>query len=127
MTTVSYFGSRLFSGNRPYGEVVLKGPLGSTPTILALVDTGADYLQLPASSATTVGLSLAGGVSTATLTAGAPMTMTLVTAVSVEVEGIPATVDVLFHPSPGSRALLGRQTLLRAVEAGFNKSEWMWG
>lgn len=126
MTLVSYTASRLFSGNRPYGQVVLRGPTGSTPVILALVDTGADYLQVPASVASAVGLSLATGTSTLIRTAWATATLTLLRGVAVEVEGRPITADVLFHPSGSSRALLGRQALLRAVEAGFNMKEWLW-
>jgi predicted aspartyl protease len=126
MTTVSYTSSRRFSGNRPYGEVILRGPTGSTPKILALVDTGADYLQLPASAASTVGLSLKVGRSTIVRTAWGMASMTLLHGIDVDVEGANVNVDVLFHPSSMSRALLGRQALLRAVEAGFTKHEWLW-
>lgn len=127
MTTVSYTASRPFAGNRPYGQVVLHGPTGiRTPLILALVDTGADYLQLPASAAHAVGLSLGGGSPIRIRTAWATATLVLLAGVAVEVEGRRITADVLFHPSSSSRALLGRQALLRAIEAGFNRKEWLW-
>lgn len=127
MTTVVYTNNRLYTGNRPYGDVVLRGPIAVTTTYKALVDTGADYLQLPAAAAALVGISLKGGTLKAIYTAAGTTThMTLLTGVSVDVEGVGVTVDILFHPSASSRPLLGRQALLRAVQAGFTPTEWLW-
>lgn len=127
MTTVNYTQSSPYLGNRPYGDVVLHGPNGST-TYKALVDTGADYLQLPQAAAALVGLSMANATTKKITTAWghSPKSLQLLSNVSVDVEGVSVNVDVLFHPSPTSRPLLGRQALLRALEAGFNKRQWLW-
>ena len=45
---------------------------------------------------------------------------------SKEVEGIPITVDLLCHPSPASRPLLGRQAIHALINVGFNATSWLW-
>ncbi len=52
--------------------------------------------------------------------------MVLAKGLTVEVEGYLVTVDILFNPLNIGPAVLGRQALLAAVEAGFNASEWLW-
>jgi predicted aspartyl protease len=94
-----------------------------------LVDTGADYLQLPSSAATSVGLGhlLASAVATNVKVAGGGyVIMYLAHGVNVTIEGIPVTVSVLFDSSNSGPVLLGRQALLAAVEAGFNTTEWLY-
>ena len=49
MSTVTYTHNSAYVGNRPYADVVILGRRGSNPAYKALVDTGADYLQLPVS------------------------------------------------------------------------------
>ena len=125
MTTVTYTNSQLYNGNRPYADVELIGPTGRS-TYKSLVDTGADYLQLPSSAASAVGLSLSGGKTITVQGAAGGTTMTLLSGLSITIEGISITADVLFHSSGASKPLLGRQALLAAVEAGFNTKEWLW-
>jgi len=125
MKIVNYSNSRLYSGNRPYADIVLAA--GRRPTYKALVDTGADYLQLPAAAAWLAGISLVGRASHAITTAGGSSPpMTLVPGVSVEVEGFSIIVDVLFSSAGTTGAFLGRQALLAAFDAGFNTTEWLW-
>jgi predicted aspartyl protease len=123
MTTVAYTGNYPYVGNRPYADVVLHGPSGAAPTYKCLVDTGADYLQLPSAAASLAGL--AGGSPLTVSGSTGSTTMTLMKGVTVEIEGKRVAVDVLFDPSGSSRALLGRQALLAAYDAGFNVSEWL--
>jgi len=125
MKTVNYLHSSQFTGKRPYSDVVLYGPTGLTTAYKSLVDTGADYAQFPAAAASLVDLLLS-GPPLPVHTASGIASMTLIKDVSLDVEGISITADVLFHPDPNSRPLLGRQALLRAVEAGFNRKEWLW-
>lgn len=129
MTTINFPNSSKYSGNRPYADVVLQSGSGNNPTHKCLVDTGADYLQLPSSAATSVGLGhlLASAVATnVKIAGGGSVVMQLAHSVSVIIEGYPVTVSVLFDPSNSGPVLLGRQALLAAVEAGFNTKEWLW-
>ncbi len=127
MTTVTYSNQRTFSGNRPYSNITLLG-VGGHPDVnfSALVDTGADYLQLPQSAATKAGINLSSAQPKPVHGATGTAFMLFVSAVRVEVEGKVLVVDVFFDPTNTSSALLGRQCLLAAVEAGFNASEWLW-
>ena len=52
--------------------------------------------------------------------------MTLISGIDVEIEGKTVAADILFDPSGSTSALLGRQALLAALEAGFNTREWLW-
>lgn len=126
MTTVTYLKTYPYSGNKPYADVLLigSGP-ASQRTFKCLVDTGADYLQLPATAAVSAGISLQNGSQQNVRTAAASVTMTLVTGVPIEIEGVPVIVDVLFHPSANSPALLGRTALLAAFDAGFTPTDWL--
>ncbi len=135
MTLVTYTNQRLYSGNRPYSNVTLLGvtpypSYGYTPypnvNFWALVDTGADYLQLPMSAALTAGIDLSRGVPKTVHGATGTAALIFVTGINVEVEGKLVIVDVFFDPTNSSSALLGRQALLAAVEAGFNANEWLW-
>ena len=127
MKTVTYPNSKTYVGvgvrASPRADIVLVGstrfPIGSV-----LVDTGADYLQVPASAATTAGLVL--GAPMHIRTAGGVITMPLVRAANVEIEGILITTDLLCHPSGTSTPLLGRAALLQLVEVGFDRSQWWW-
>lgn len=122
--TVVYTNSVPYTGNRPHADVVLLG--GNNPAYKALVDTGADYLQLPVAAMTNANLSGGAPVSIRTA-AGTYQTMTMVKGVTVTIEGaVTVTVDVVFHSNGNTGAFLGRQALLAAFEAGFNAKEWLW-
>ena len=127
MTTVTYSNARAYSGNRPYSNVTLSGIQGNPDVnFKALVDTGADYLQLPHSAALTAGINLSSAQSQSVRGATGTSSMLFVRGISVEVEGKSVVVDCFFDPTNSSSALLGRQCLLAAVEAGFNTTEWLW-
>ncbi len=127
MTTVNYSNKRSYLGHRPYSNVTLLG-VGGNPDVnfSALVDTGADYLQLPASAANTVGINLSSGVSQNVHGATGTAALIFLTGIDVEIEGKDVVVDAFFDPTNLTIPLLGRQALLAAVEAGFNTSEWLW-
>jgi predicted aspartyl protease len=126
MTTVIYTKNILYSGNRPYADVILVSTPGNTPTYKSLVDTGADYLQLPETAANLAGISLIGGKKTTVQGISGSATMTLVSSVQITIEGIAVTVSVLFDPNAASKPILGRQALMAAMDVGFNTKEWLW-
>jgi len=127
MTIVTYHHSLAYVGNRPYADVVLNPAFRTSPTHKCLVDTGADYLTLPAHYAPGSGISLTAGTAVSVvLASGGSVSMTQVAGVSVEIEGVPVVVDVFFDHTAGSLALLGRQALLAAMEAGFNATQWLY-
>jgi predicted aspartyl protease len=127
MIVVTYPHSLAYIGNRPYADVVLNSALGTSPTHKCLVDTGADYLTLPAHYAAGSGISLTSGTPVSVvLASGGSVSMTQVSGVNVTIEGVSVTVDVFFDHTAGSLALLGRQALLAAMEAGFNATQWLY-
>ncbi|MEX2567484.1 MAG: retropepsin-like aspartic protease [Cyclobacteriaceae bacterium] len=127
MTTVKYSSSRALSGNRPYSNITLLGGNGNlNVNFKALVDTGADYLLLPKSAASSAGINLNAAKTWTVHGATGTSSMLFFANVSVEVEGKTVIVDCLLDPTNSSCALLGRQCLLAAVEAGFNTTEWLW-
>ena len=81
---------------------------------------------MPASAANTVGINLNSGVSQNVHGATGTAALIFVTGIDVQIEGKAVVVDAFFDPTNLSSALLGRQALLAAVEAGFNASEWLW-
>lgn len=80
-------------------------------SVSALVDTGADVTQLPASAAHSLGLSLAGARTTIVQTAGGPQT-TQRLSVEVQVFSKRFSTDVDFSSNPV--ALVGRESIFAA-------------
>jgi hypothetical protein len=97
---INFPNSSLYLGNRPYGDVVLINGIFRSSAYVCLVDTGADYLQLPTRAATAIGLGhlLINSSNRSVTTSGGIVTMDFVTGVNVEVEGYLVTVDILFSP-----------------------------
>jgi predicted aspartyl protease len=128
VTTVTYNYSKPYVGpsRQPLADVTLISPSTRFSIASVLVDTGADFLQVPASAATNAGLSLSAGTSTRVRTVGGIVHMTLLVNVSVEVEGVSITTDVLCHPNAKSRPLLGRKALVALRNVGFDPQEWLW-
>jgi predicted aspartyl protease len=124
-STVTYPNSSPYQGNRPIAEVKLLGPV-ATIRLLALVDTGADYLQVPLAEAVAAGFNTGAAMPITVGTAGSPVGMTLLARETVSVEGKTVAVSVLLNPDPTSEPLLGREALLAAYDAGFNVNEWLW-
>ncbi|WP_254615424.1 aspartyl protease family protein [Cupriavidus basilensis] len=117
-----------FVGNppRPYADVTLNPSRLGVPTHKCLVDTGADYLLLPGSAAAASGLSLARSVTLVVSTVGGGVSMQLLTAVAVKIEGYRINVDVLFDPTNKCPPLAGRGVLLPAFAIGMQSSDWHW-
>ncbi|MGO4477099.1 hypothetical protein AB4Z32_12705 [Massilia sp. 2TAF26] len=127
MKTFHFPNNAGFVGNRPFADVVLNPSSSSTPTHKCLVDTGADYLQLPLLAATASGLSLVGATNFPISTASGAVSMLLkLSAVPVDIEGYLVSVDVLFDPTNTALPLAGRNVLLAAFDLGFETATWHW-
>ena len=128
MSPVLNFPNQIpYSGNRPYADVVLLGAAAATapaPTHKCLVDTGADYLQLPASAVSAA--LLAGGTPAMVSTVAGAATLTLVKNITVSIENCQVTVDALFDHTNSTIPIAGRQLLLAAFEMGFRANDWLW-
>jgi predicted aspartyl protease len=126
MRTIFFPNSVLYTGNRPYADVVIKSKKRKTSTFKCLVDTGADYLQLPISAAKQASISLTAATPKDVTTVAGSTTLLFVTGVNVEIEGCPVTVDILFDQTNSTSPLAGRQLLLAAFELGFDVRQWLW-
>jgi predicted aspartyl protease len=103
--------------------------IGSAATVhfaMVLVDSGADYVQLPMWSASNAGVNMAGATSVLVNGSTGSAYMFLKSGVDLEIEGKKVTVDVLFDPRNG-RPLLGRNGLRALGDAyGFDQYDWLW-
>ncbi len=89
-----------------------------------LVDSGADFLQMPLAGAMAIGLP-PGNVHSVTTAAGGAVSMRLVRGQTVEVEGrINIVVDILVDPTNLAPPLFGRQAMLQLVQCGFSAADW---
>ena len=114
-----------FVSNRPYADVRLISASMGTPTHRCIVDTGADYIQLPACAATSVGINLAGYSIITVSTASGTGSMILATGLDIEVEGVFLKGEsVLFDTANSPKMLLGRISLLNAFDVGFEVNTW---
>ncbi|SEO36753.1 retropepsin-like aspartic protease [Mucilaginibacter sp. OK283] len=130
MAVVTFPNSKLYVGSslKPLADVVLIGPGGRRFRIAAaLVDTGADFFQVPESAARAVGL-LPGGTYTvvSVRTAGGIITMKKLSAVQIEIESALVTIEVLCSPLGISTPLVGRNALRALSNIGFSTIDWMW-
>jgi predicted aspartyl protease len=125
--TNTFANSKAFVGGRPIGLVELcatSAPYVSV-TYACLVDTGADWLQLPDAAAFKAGVNLAAGTPLTLGTAGGGgVAGTLVRGVSLKIEGKGIITAVFFVP--GGAALLGRSGLLAAYDLGMQTADWHW-
>jgi len=128
MSTIAFGNSAPFVGSppRPYADVILNPSRAGVPAHKCLVDTGADYLLLPASAAALSGLSLSRSIPYAVSTAGGGVSMPLLKAVMVQIERYGVTVDVLFDPTNTCPPLAGRGVLIPAFAIGMRLSDWYW-
>jgi predicted aspartyl protease len=124
--TVDFDTSRAYVGNRPVGDVVLHGPGGSHGTTWAasaLVDTGADYMHVPDSAVTGVGILTTGATRVRVSTGSGPATFWQIMA-DVEIEGV--TVNIPINFGPNVPALIGRQAIFKVLEkTGFTTADWL--
>ena len=126
MTTIIFPNSSAYVGKRPYADVVLNPSYPNVPTHKCLVDSGADYLQLPASAAADAGLNLSQANQITVTTVSGNTTLKMLNNLPVSIEGYRVTVDVLFDPTNSSYLIAGRQLLLAAFDVGFNNKSWLW-
>jgi predicted aspartyl protease len=119
--TVDFDAGVPYVGRRPMGMIMIAGPLRSR-TLLALVDTGADYTHLPLELLDDVGLPLP-AQRVRMMTAGGIIYMAR-GLFDVRVEGIPVRVPI--NVAPRARPLIGRQTLFALLDtSGFTPFEWL--
>ncbi len=125
---VSYDGAHSYVTNRPYADIFCHGVSGRTATpfhLAALIDTGADHLELPTRVATSMGLNLSPYPTHKVITAGGgSVSVVVVKNFSVDIEG--KLVTVTAHFLSGSTALLGLRAILAAVDFGLDPSQWLY-
>ena len=124
MKTITFSASLSFVGNRPFADVKLNPTHPGAPTHKCLVDTGADFLQLPLSAATKSGLSMATATAHLVSTASGTVTLQRLNGVTVEIEGKTVKVPVLFDPTNKAPPLAGRGVLLPAFDVGMQPKAW---
>ena len=90
----------------------------------ALIDTGADYLMLENSVATTLGFALPPRPIAIKVAGGGSVWVTKIGGVQITVEGKTANVDALFFGGTGT-TLLGRTAILSAIEFGIDNTGWL--
>jgi predicted aspartyl protease len=125
---VSYDGAHGYVTNRPYADIFCHGVGGRVASpfhLAALIDTGADHLELPTAVATSIGLNLSLYPAHTVLTAGGgSASVVVVNSFSVDIEG--KLVSVTAHFLSGSTALLGLRAILAAVDFGLDTSQWLY-
>jgi predicted aspartyl protease len=127
--TIPFANSKSYVGTylQPLADIIIIGPTGRFAISACLVDTGADFLQIPASAATKVGLLPSPSATSIKIaTAGGTIIMTKLTGAIVEIEGTSVTTDILCHPSGTTRVLIGRTALRALTNVGFNTTDWLW-
>ena len=111
--------------NRPYADVKIISTSVATNTTKCLVDTGADYLQLPEDIAIQAGLSLqTAQIKSIKTSSGNLETYKLLTGVKIEIEGKRIITDIMFGP-PNCLCLAGRIALLTAYDIGLDSKSWL--
>jgi predicted aspartyl protease len=124
---VPYDADHRYVRNRPYADIYCYSPTNPNlpPEHLAvLIDTGADYLELPTGVATRLHINLAAHQSIPVLTAGGYVPVTLVPNFEVEIEK--KRVRVMAHFLAISTGLLGLDAILTAVDFGFDTTRWLY-
>lgn len=116
------------SSNRPYSDILISGPNGSY-NLFALVDTGADYTQIDDSFARSLGISLTdhhASPHNVSYGNGGSLATTLVDNVEIEVEGNRITTPVIFGTfGQGVPPILGRISIVSAIELGIDSTGWL--
>jgi predicted aspartyl protease len=124
--TITFANAKPYVGpsKQPIAHIVIQGTQ-NVAVSQVLVDTGADFVQVPLSTLMAAGVSLNGASKIKVRTAAGTVKMPLVKQVSLLVEGFPVTVDLLGSPA-NSRPLLGRNALLALQNVGFDTVGWCW-
>lgn len=126
MTIINFPNCASFVNNRPYADIILNPSHRNSPTHKCLVDTGADFLQLPMSAVTASGLRTSSASRHTILTAGTSASMLRIDNIPAEIEGYSVTVTVLLDPTNQAPPLAGRGILLAAFDVGFQPAAWHW-
>lgn len=126
---VDYDDYQPYVKNGPMVDLTLHGPGGpngatTAQTAHAIVDAGADYVQLEVNLALYVGLDpVAQGTPVWVATAGGPVKLHELV---VDLEFLGQILPVTVHFGSGAAPLLGLQGLFQAVQAaGFDRKEWL--
>jgi hypothetical protein len=127
--------SKPYSGSatnlRPFADVVLIGPTGSSYTIQCLVDTGSDHTILPLGLATSVGIIPSGPLVSVAAAGGTRVSFQSHAPADLVIEGYTIRgVTILLSPFSaigGFTPILGRKHLINAFDFGFDTKEWHWG
>ena len=127
MKTVTYRNrARFHNDNRPYADIKIAPHTNQTHVTKCLVDTGADYLQLPESIAIQAGLPLSSAQIRHVKNAnGSTTTFKFLSNVDIEIEGKPITADIMFGPK-NCMCLAGRTCILAAYDIGLDTRSWFW-
>lgn len=121
------WGSPIHVAYRPYAEI--RFPLHAPPVRLwALLDSGADYLQLDSYWAHQLRIDpkRQGTPLSVTLAGGGTRSYDFVRRLTVEIEGKRVVVDCLFSTGAGATPLLGRLAFLAAVDVGLDVNGWLY-
>lgn len=124
---VDYDGYNAFaSDGRAYADIWCHGVAGRITQplhLIALVDTGADYLELPFAVAAVLRINLATFLQVPVLTAGGLVPAVTVSGFLVEIQGKQVNVRAQFMNTP--RPLLGLNACLTAMDVGFDIKRWL--
>ncbi len=113
--------------NRPYCEVIIYGPNGlSKYSQFCIVDSGADYLQVPEAALATVGINWvpAWGHEQVMDASFCNFAFRVYRNVEIGIEGKRFALPKLIS-SPNVPPLLGRSAFLAAMDVGFDSSGWL--
>lgn len=128
MKPITFYNSKALDAKTFAGHANIS-VIGATATVhiaMILVDSGADYVQLPMWAADKAGINMAGGKPVRVNGATGSDYMYLRSGVDLDIEGKRITIDVLFDPK-NRRPLLGRNGLRAMGDAyGFDQDDWLW-
>lgn len=115
------------ANNRPYAELIFPAAPRSR-RLWALVDSGADYLQLPSQFAQRIGVNVSthGKAVSMAVAGGGTVQFIRVPSVPVQIEGKLVRVDCLFSPNQAATPLLGRTAFLAAIDVGIDVNGWLY-
>lgn len=113
--------------NRPMSCITIHGQGQSSIPLFAIVDSGADYLQVEAQVAITLNLDMSKAISYSLMSSnGIQSIYPLLPGVSVTMEGKRvATTNLLLGP-PNVVPIIGRTAFLAAIEFGMDRQGWLY-
>ena len=126
---IAYDGTNGYVRGRAYANITCYGvknalvPAPGVP-LAVLIDTGADHLELPTGVASQLGINLATYGVIPLLTAGGTIPVKVVPNFGVEIEN--KLVYVTVHFLAISTGLLGLDAILKAVDFGFDLTQWLY-